>query len=299
MKNLIIIQMKKIPLLMVFLTLGIVANAQSRYLPKEVTDFSISIQNLTQPTDRTIEFDVYLLDKDATQTFELGGVQLGFLFNSLIYSGGSISGSYNNTNSGLFLAQQPTANVSFNSSVAGYPNQTLLRLASRTPPGNGNGTIISSTFPGTLVTHFTLTSTVPWTAESRPNFVFNSSSVTNPLYPTVIGEYISGTNTSLLVSPSVNAIVNDNPVLNDVLSGINQNNDDLKIKIYSKDKNIIVNSSETAKQILIYNTLGTTIMTDKDINGLKSYNMNNYPNEFYIVKVVTNGNIIARKILLK
>ena len=299
MKNFITIQMRKIVPLMVFLTLGIAANAQARYLPKEVADFSISIRNLTQPTDRTIEFDVYLLDNDPAQTFELGGVQLGFLFNSLIYSGGLISGSYNNTNSGLFLAQQPTANVSFNSSVAGYPNQTLLRLASRTPPGNGNGTIISSTSPGTLVTHFTLTSTVPWTAESKPNFVFTSSGATNPLYPTVIGEYISGTNTSLLVSPGNNAIVYDNPVLNDVLSGINQNNEDLKIKIYSKDKNIIVNSSETAKQILIYNTLGTTIMTDKDVNGLKSFNMNNYPNECYIIKVVINSNIIVRKILLK
>ena len=72
-------------------------------------DFNIQVRNLTQPTDRTIEFDVYLLDTDAAQQFELGSIQLGFLLNSGIYSGGTLTATISNTGSGLNALQQFTA----------------------------------------------------------------------------------------------------------------------------------------------------------------------------------------------
>ena len=183
------------------------------------SDYSLSVKNLTQPTDRTIEFDVYLLDTNAGATFELASTQLGFLFNSGIYTGGTLSASISNTGSGLNVAQQFSAIPSLVSSLAGYPNMTLLRLAGRTPPGAGGGTIISQTGDGTLVTHFTLANSVPWIAGTTPNITFTSSTAINPLYATRVSQYIGTTNTALVVTPGTNALICCNPMLNAVPPG--------------------------------------------------------------------------------
>ena len=67
--------------LLIYILPGIFLNAQ-------VTSFNITVQNLVQTATNKLEFDVYLLDTDPAQTFELGSCQLGFLFNSQIYFGG-------------------------------------------------------------------------------------------------------------------------------------------------------------------------------------------------------------------
>lgn len=290
--------MKKFISFMVLLTLINTVNGQAMYSPKAETDVSISILNLTQPTDRTIEFDIYILDTDPAQPFQLTTVQLGLLFNSLIYTGGTISGSYDNSNSGLLTTQQPTANVSISTTVTGLPNQTLLRLASRPPPGTGNGTIISSVSPGTLMTHMRITSTVPWTAYLQPNIIFTTSSATTPLYATAIAEYISGIGTPLVITPGTNAIVCCNPFLNPLGTGFDLNNIN-SINIFSANKNIYIDCPGTAKQISVYNMLGSVIAMEENVTGLRKINFNNFPNECYIVKVVTNNSVTTRKVLLK
>jgi hypothetical protein len=200
--------------LLLFSLAPVWVNGQARYAPLATEDFTLTVLNMVQPTDHTLEFDVYLLDTDPLQDFELGSVQLGFLLNSAIYTGGTLSATINNTGSGLNAAQQFTAVPSIASSVNGYPGLTLVRLAGRTPPGYGNGTIISAVSPGTLLTHFTITSTVPFTANSTANLTFTSSAATNPLYGTKLSQYIGTTNTPLVVTPGVNALVLENPVLN-------------------------------------------------------------------------------------
>ncbi|PKK87364.1 MAG: hypothetical protein CVV64_22220, partial [Candidatus Wallbacteria bacterium HGW-Wallbacteria-1] len=47
-----------------------------------------------------------------------------------------------------------------------------------------------------------------------PDFSFTSNTVSNPFYGTKVAQYIAGTNTQLVVSPGVNALVAENPVLN-------------------------------------------------------------------------------------
>lgn len=186
---------------------------QGKALPPP-SDFTISVLNFTQPTDRTIEFDVYLLDTDNSQSFELASVQLGFLLNSNIFTGGTLTAAIDNTGSGLVAAQQFNATPGIVTPVTGYPDQTLLRLAGRTPPGANNGTIISATGNGTLLTHFILTSTVPWSSSLTANLVFNSSTATIPLYATRVSQYISNVNTALVVAPGANALICCNPPLN-------------------------------------------------------------------------------------
>ncbi|NLH78305.1 MAG: hypothetical protein GX465_14840 [Acidobacteria bacterium] len=204
MKRLTIIWMK-----FILLTAILLSNTN---VQADEKSFEISVKNLTQTASKVLEFDVYLLDTDPGQNFELASCQLGFLINSLIYTGGTLSAVIDNTGSGLNSSQQFSASPSLASPLTGYPDQTLIRLAGRTPPGAGNGTIISSSGDGTLLTHFVLTSTVDFTSNSTPNLVFNSSTATTPLYPTRVSEYISTTNTALPVTPGDNANGYGNPV---------------------------------------------------------------------------------------
>jgi large repetitive protein len=205
--------LKAIPLLAFILAFSL-ADAQINFAPLATEDFSLTVQNLSQTATNKLEFDVYLLDTDPAQDMELATIQFGWLFNSLCYTGGTVTAVINNTGSGLSTAQQFAAAPSIVATLAGYPNQTLLRLAGRTPPGSGNGTIISKVAPGTLLTHFVLTSTVPWTTNSTPNFVFNSNTATNPLYATRVNTYIANVNTPLAVVPGTNALICCNPILN-------------------------------------------------------------------------------------
>jgi hypothetical protein len=129
---------------------GLTANAA-------VEDFQLSVRNLQQTATNRLEFDVYLLDTDAGQPFELASCQLGFLINSLIYTGGSITVTIDNTGSGLNALQLFGAVPSVVTTLSGYPNQTLIRLAAGSIVGPGSGTIISTTGNGTLLTHFIIT----------------------------------------------------------------------------------------------------------------------------------------------
>lgn len=193
--------------LTVMYLLNIAANGQ-------VENFEISVRNLTQTAVNKLEFDVFLLDTDPDQSFELSSCQLGFLFNSYIYSGGSVTVEIDNTDTGLNLFQQFAAEPTTQSSLTGYPDQTLIRLASGFPVSPGGGTIISTVTPGTLLTHFIISATVSFTSNTNPNIVFNSNIATSPLYPTRVAEFIALETTQLAVNPGVNAIVIGNPVLN-------------------------------------------------------------------------------------
>ncbi len=102
----------------------------------------------------------------------------------------------------------------WHSPLTGYPDQTLIRLAAGLPVSAGSGTIISTVSPGTLLTHFIITSTVDFAANSTPNITFTASTAALPLYPTRVGEFILSTSTLLPVTPGTNAIVTSNPVLN-------------------------------------------------------------------------------------
>ncbi|HOP00451.1 MAG TPA: fibronectin type III domain-containing protein, partial [Bacteroidales bacterium] len=180
----------------------------------QIGSFEISVRNITQTASNRLEFDVYLLDADPLQPFQLASCQLGFLLNSLIHAGGTLSAAIDNTGSGLNASQQFSATPSVATGLAGYPNQTLIRLAGRTPPGAGNGTIISTTGSGTLLTHFILTSSVDFAESSTPDITFTSSSATTPLYPTRVNIYDGTNNIGLVVTPGTNAIVYGNPILN-------------------------------------------------------------------------------------
>lgn len=179
----------------------------------QAQDFIFSVKNLEQTAANKIEFDVYLLNTDSAYTMELASCQLGFLFNSSISSGGTLSAAIDNSGSGLNLLQQFTATPKIDLLLSGYPGLNQLKIAGRQTPGTGNGTIISTSGDGTLLTHFIITNTTDFSSGSSLDLSINLSSVDNPIYATAIAVYDNNQNIQLDVY-SQNTFVDGNLILN-------------------------------------------------------------------------------------
>lgn len=172
-------------------------------------EFLYTMANDVQTSDRTLEFDLLLLDNDPSQPFELGTVQAGIIVNPLIYNGGTITASIVPGTSTLNTVQQPTS-VTFTQSA------NCIKLAAKAPPGIGNGSILSANpaSPSRLC-RLKITNTVAW-AQNQPNLTFNFA--TTP-YPTKISQYVNGLNTPLTVTTSncysvcTNGLLNPPPAL--------------------------------------------------------------------------------------
>jgi hypothetical protein len=190
----------------------------------DVDDFVLSVRDVTQPTANTIEFNLWLLDTDNTQTFEFAALQMGLLVNSSIYGTGTLTVSYSNTGSGLDAAQQFAGSIDVVSPLTGYDGKTLIRLMANSippvPPGAGTGTVISSVGDGTLMAHFTIESSISFTPNSRAGLEFCSGTAVSPLWPTVLYAYIEGNSTPLPVISGVDAIVDEDPLLNPRLPAV-------------------------------------------------------------------------------
>jgi hypothetical protein len=192
------------------------ANAQVKRAPDDLFEFSVDVESVAQTAPNKLEFDVYLWSFFNLDPFELAYFQFGWFINSGICNGGTLSLTYSNANSGLLPIQQLNEAPIVVNSVPGYPGLTLLEQPGRTPPGAGNGTVISSPYPGTLMAHYILTSSVPFTAGSRPNLIFTESSSISPVYPTHIDTYNRGVYYQQSVNPgeTANICASCNPVLN-------------------------------------------------------------------------------------
>ena len=468
-------------LLLLLIACSMLVNAKTpkRYLPQGTSDFLLTVQNLTQTAPNVLEFDVYLLSTipSGQPSFELATMQLAFLINASIYTGGTLTLSLSNVGSGLDPAIQfrKAGAPMVVSPLITYPSKTLIRQQGQPPLDLGYGSIISNIAPGTKLVHYILTSSVDFTPNSVPDLSFISTSEPSmELYVTSISEYINSLSTNLMVTSGVDAIVNDNHILNPVvtafyvtgsgsycqytgglpvvLSGseagvtyrlfngstpltpsvqgtgaaisfgnqlagtytvqaniagsyngtmlmtgsavitenpfvtsgvglsvdrnpvntgiqvtftalptgggttptyqwyvgtsvvgtdsnvfsyIPTDGDKVKVemtsnapcadtnpvssnvitmsvslgtsldqnkelsKVYSLDKIIIVSFSQTVKQLCIYNSLGSMILMDYNVTGLKKIDMNSYPNGYYFVKIITDDDVYTQKVLLK
>ena len=219
------IQFYRVMLILVLIFFSLLANAQSqkKYLPQGTSDFLLTVQNLTQTTPNILEFDVYLLSTipSGQPPFELATMQLAFLINASIHTGGILTLSLSNAGSGLNPAIQfiMAGAPMVVSPLTTYPTKTLIRQQGQSPQGTGNSTIISNIAPGTKLVHYILTSSVNFKQNSVPDLSFISTSEPSmELYITSISEYINLINTNLIVTSGVDALVNGNPVLNPVIA---------------------------------------------------------------------------------
>ncbi|MEI6684065.1 MAG: hypothetical protein WCO44_15655 [Bacteroidota bacterium] len=157
--------------------------------PAGASDFTFTIANDLQVSDKILEFDLYLFDTDASQTFELASVQAGILFNTGIVNGGTVSMSVVAGSSQLNSSQQPTSVI--------FTSPNIIKLGGKSPPGAGSGTIISTVAPGTRVCRLRMTNTVAFPAGMQANAAFTFS--TTP-YPTKLYQYLNGINTQITCS---------------------------------------------------------------------------------------------------
>jgi len=160
-----------LPLMALFLSFGVQAQENA---------VIYTIANDVQINSKQLEFDLLLLDPDATQPFEEATVQAGILVNPAIYAGGTLTCQIVAGTSNLNSTQIPT-------SVTFTQASNVIKLASKAPPGCGGGTIIS-TDPNnrTRVIRLRLTNTVDFAAGSFANLTF---CFTTTPYPTKTSFY--------------------------------------------------------------------------------------------------------------
>jgi|GEM_PF-1436943 len=170
----------------------------------------------------TYEFDVYLLHDGGAPTFELASYQMGLFFDPAIINGGTVScqilaGTCTFTNP----AQHPTTvsiatGPSGKYCMLGVP-YGIIRLAGKTPPGTGNGSIISTVAPGDRVSRFRLVNTVAF-GQAEPLKCFNFEATP---YNTVVRAYVGGSNTNITTQAFHFLTDITNPILNKPLVGYN------------------------------------------------------------------------------
>ena len=144
--------------------------------------FNLTLANDTQISDRSLEFDIYLLDTPPDFDFELDMLQIGIKVNPEIYNGGTITASIVENSSELNSLQNPNT-------IYFMQDENYIAVLSRMFPYAGNGTIISRTAPGTRVCRLRITNTQPFTAYSRADLAFIFNLVR---YQTSITQYIAG-----------------------------------------------------------------------------------------------------------
>ena len=126
--------------------------------------FNYTIQNSVQTSDKTIEFDLYLQNTDPGTTIQIAAVQAGITVNSSLANGGTITASLVSGMSEMNSSpDQRPSSITFATNC--------VKIASKPYPGCGNGTIMSTTAPGTRLCRVKLTNTVSF-AVVQPNLTF-------------------------------------------------------------------------------------------------------------------------------
>ena len=126
--------------------------------------YQVSLINDVQPSPTTFKFDIYIVNTDLANVFELDVYQIGILVNPAIANGGTITASIVAGSSQLVAAQQPTTGITFASNCIKIANPGIVT--------HGSGTIIPTTAPGLRIAKVLLTNSVPF-GQFTPNLAFN------------------------------------------------------------------------------------------------------------------------------
>ena len=221
---------------------------------------------------------------------------------------------YNNTVAQSLTVAGTGSAITFGNQPDGtYTVQGTLNSASTDMNGNA---VITETSP--------LTAGVSISSDKNPadagaDVTFTATPTgegTTPSYQWYNGTVPVGTNSSVYTyvptdgdnisvdMTSNSPCITGNPATSNIVTmsvklGTSIDQNKMSMTVNSKDKNIIVNLSQNAKQVLIYNTIGSILEKAINIIGLKTFNMDKSPNGYYIVKIITDNEVITQKVLLK
>jgi hypothetical protein len=150
--------------------------------------FEWRAENESYPSSTVYEFDIILYATGATTSWELAGITTYINVNSSFRNSGTITPTIVSGSSELLTAQVPTA-VSYNAN-------NYVAIAAKTPPGAGNGTIITQT--GKKVCRIRLTNSVNFSTTAAPNLTWRWSTPASQ-----VSAYVSGINTNLAASTAI------------------------------------------------------------------------------------------------
>jgi hypothetical protein len=184
-----ITQLGRAMFLLLVMLVFVQANAQKRYAPLALSDIQYTIENDVMVSPNEMQFDLFLLDTDWTDPFELSIIQAGILVNGAFLNGGTCTPSIVAGYSDLVASQQPTITQWSTGTYGG-----CIKMTPRSGPGAGNGTTILPLGMGSRVARIRLVNSVPFPCGIAPNLTFNFT--TTP-YPTKVFAYFNGMSTQV------------------------------------------------------------------------------------------------------
>jgi hypothetical protein len=177
-----IIHQKSIPIILLSICL---LEVKAQNAPEDAIVYTIA--NDIQVNSKQLEFDLLLWDSIPGEVFQLATVQAGITLNPAIINGGTMTASIIPGTSMMNSSQQPTS-ITFTAS------QNVVKLAAKTPPGCGNGTIISTDpLSRTRLCRIRISNTADFTSNTYANLTFSFATV---VYPTKVSFYQSNTCTN-------------------------------------------------------------------------------------------------------
>jgi hypothetical protein len=150
--------------------------------------FNFILANDTWDSHMVYEVDIILQSTDANP-IEYATGNYGLAFNNSSLNGGTVSaawvaGSTQLTNT----AQVPGILINTTNGI-----NRLIRITGKTPPGTGNGSLITTAAGGTRIGRLRLTNTVDFTIVA-PNRIDTAAQT---VYPTNVNAYLAGLNTNI------------------------------------------------------------------------------------------------------
>jgi hypothetical protein len=260
--------------------------------------YLLELRNDVQVSATVYEFDIYLL-RTGTTEFEYASGQYGIVINPLIKNGGVIQLSLvaSSPDPVLVASNQTPASVSF------YEDKNVIRVAARTPPGAGNGALISNVSPGIRLCRVRLSNTADF-GQYQPNLTWT----TNTFFPTQVFAYVGGTNTAITNYSNHTTGNLANPVLNAITASDDYASTEPGMRVYPNpfndrvtiDYNLV---NKTQVKISVFDTNGKLIddLVD-DVQQAGSYTIPWIPGSLnegtYLVKLQTGLNQKISRITL-
>ncbi len=167
---------------------------------------TMSMQNCSQPTPNTMQFDLYVVN-DGTTSLKFNGAQYGINFDSVaVANGGHITASVVNNSWDIIVSGGSSASFSF--PETGPPDHVKI-IQSGCVNCSGSAPSMPAGVPLRFGT-FILTNTQPWTANSQPNFTLQSSAAAGKTICATVVYSGANTNSTTLSTTGTNRDVSVN-----------------------------------------------------------------------------------------
>lgn len=277
---------KKIIYLVILSTVSILfANSSFSQNPT----YTLIAKNFQRPAPDSLAFEIYMLHTDANY-FEYAAGQYFFTFNTAFANGGTLS--YKIVGSGLPQDAQPR-----NPSVLG----SELRLAGNAILGTGNGPIISSSSPGTLIVKMSLKTSAGSFANQPLNLAWKNYSG----FYTRVYAYVNNLNTEI-TTPATHSIDSTTISINQISSLV-----PVEYKIFQNYPNPFNPATKIKFDVPKLSNVNLTVfdITGKEVEqlvntklsaGSYEYNWNavQYSSGVYFYRIQTDGFIETKRMML-